>query len=855
MLNVGSRSKPGLSAPRALAQGCLTEPENEPTARAVHKPVAKAVLTLLTPAPDRLAGGAADSRACRCTVTPLSPVASADVAATGRGATQNPAPRAPRAGPMPLTMTAADTSSPTAATDLQLLRINYLRGPNIWTYRPVLEVWLDLGALEDQPSNLIPGFTDRLTAVLPALIEHQCGVGERGGFIQRLVEGTWAGHVLEHIVIELLNLAGMPTGFGQTRSTSQRGVYRMVFRARDEHVARKALAAGHRLLTAVIRGEPFDLSGAVAQLREQVDDSYLGPSTAAIVGAATDRGIPHLRLNGGNLVQLGYGAAQRRIWTAETEKTSAIAENIASDKDLTKRLLKSCGVPVPEGSEVGSAEGAWEAAQDIGLPVVVKPTDGNHGRGVTLNLETREDVIAAYELADHQGNGVMVERFIPGEEHRLLVVGGAVVAATRGESAWITGDGASSVQALVDAQLNTDPRRGETEDFPLTVVKLDDPESAVRINLRRQGFDGDSVPAAGQRVMVLANGNLAIDCTDEVHPEVAQAATLAARVIGLDIAGIDLVAQDIGQPLEAQSGAIVEVNAGPGLLMHLKPAVGTPRPVGRTIVDHLFNDGGAAKDRDAGRIPVVGIAGTQGTTTAARLLAWLLQLGGRQVGLACRDGVYLGRRRIEAGDGTRFDHAQRLLMNRTVNAAVFEHQAETLLRDGLVYDRCLVGVVTDLCGAEKLAHHDVHASDDLVKVMRTQIDVVLGHGVGVLNAEDTRLAEMAPLCDGDVILYAAHQDNAAIVQHRAQGARGGRAVFVRDGRVVLATGSAESRLAELQRLRRRQPGAMDTSSLLPAIAAAWALAIPPDLIVAGIETFEVDQPHAELNAHMSVRSA
>ena len=303
--------------------------------------------------------------------------------------------------------------------DIELLRINYLRGPNIWTYRPALEVWLDLGALEGHPSHQLAGFNDRLTTWLPALIEHHCGVGERGGFLQRLQEGTWCGHVLEHIVIELLNLAGMPTGFGQTRSTSQHGVYRMVFRAREEQVARSALAEGHALLMAAVNDLPFDVGAAVARVRTVVDDRYLGPSTACIVTAAADRSIPHIRLNDGNLVQLGYGAAQRRIWTAETEFTSAIAEGIASDKDLTKSLLKACGVPVPQGQVVDSPEAAWEAAQDIGLPVVVKPSDGNHGRGVTLDLRERADIEAAWHVAEPEGSDVMVERFIPGDEHRL----------------------------------------------------------------------------------------------------------------------------------------------------------------------------------------------------------------------------------------------------------------------------------------------------------------------------------------------------------------------------------------------------------------------------------------------------
>ena len=334
--------------------------------------------------------------------------------------------------------------------DIKLLRINYLRGPNMWTYRPVLETWLDLGGLEEHPSNLIPGFTERLCKRLPALEEHHCGVGERGGFLQRLTEGTWMGHVLEHVVIELLNLAGMPTGFGQTRSTSQHGVYRMVFRARDEQVARCALEQGHALLMATINGDDFDVDAAVEAIRDKLDDCYLGPSTAAIVAAATDRRIPHIRLNDGNLVQLGYGARQRRIWTAETDMTSAIAEGIARDKDLTKELLKSVGVPVPAGQAVKTAAEAWEVAQDLGLPVVVKPSDGNHGRGVTLDLRHQADVEAAFHLADKEGSEVLVESYIPGMEHRLLVVGGQVVAAARGEEARVHGDGSHTVVELID---------------------------------------------------------------------------------------------------------------------------------------------------------------------------------------------------------------------------------------------------------------------------------------------------------------------------------------------------------------------------------------------------------------------
>lgn len=727
--------------------------------------------------------------------------------------------------------------------DIKLLRINYLRGPNIWTYRPVLEVWLDLGELEDLPSNLLPGFNDRLTALLPALVEHHCGVGERGGFIQRLQEGTWAGHILEHIVIELLNLSGMPTGFGQTRSTSQRGVYRMVFRARDEQVARAALSAGHGLLMAAINDEPFDLSVAVDEVRESIDDHYLGPSTAAIVGAATDRSIPHIRLNDGNLVQLGYGAAQRRIWTAETDLTSAIAEGISRDKDLTKSLLKSCGVPVPEGQIVASADAAWDAAEDIGLPVVIKPTDGNHGRGVSLDLSARADVEAAFKLAEQHGSEVLVERHVRGDEHRILVVGGKVVAAARGESAWVTGDGKSTVLALVDAQLNTDPRRGSTEEFPLNLIKVQDDE-VVQLDLQRQGLSPDAVPAAGRTVLIQRNGNVAIDCTDEVHPEVAYLVGLAARVVGLDIAGVDVVAQDISKPLVAQRGAVVEVNAGPGLLMHLKPAEGLPRPVGKAIVDHLFDENAT------GRIPIIGVAGSQGTSNIARLSAWLLHLSGRHVGLACREGLFLGSRRVESGDRANWAAGQRLLMNREVNAVVLENSAASILDDGLAYDRCTVGVVTDLLGWEApvdaaLAEHDIHEAGQLFKVLRTQVDVVLSNGVAVLNAADERLVEMADLCDGDVILYELDHNAPAMVAHRD---KGGRTVSV-DGHHVLLThnGHAPVRCADLNGSAARRmvaglaephvPGA-SVKSLLAAVAVAWAVGISPELIAAGLETYD-----------------
>lgn len=714
---------------------------------------------------------------------------------------------------------------------IEILQTMYLRGPNIWTYRPVLEAWVDIGELEDFPSNTLPGFNDRLTAWLPSLVEHHCSEGERGGFITRLKEGTWPGHILEHVTLELQSLAGMPGGFGRARSTPQRGIYKVVVRSWHPDITRTALFAGRDLLMAAIEDQPFDVAAVVRQLRDMADDLLLGPSTACIVDAAEakDRRIPAIRLSEGNLVQLGYGAAQRRIWTAETDHTSAIAETISRDKDLTKQLLQSCGIPVPEGQIVRSPAEAWEAAQDIGLPVVVKPTDANHGRGVSLELHEQHEVEAAYTVAEPEGSEVIVESFIRGEEHRLLVVGGKLVAAARGESLSVVGNGRSTVAELIDNQLNTDPRRGEAEEFPLETIILER-EPTTRLLLQRQGLSGDSVPADGQQVLIQRNGNMLNDVTEQVHPDVAATAALAARVVGLDIAGIDLVAEDISRPLAEQGGAIVEVNAGPGLLMHLKPVTGHAQPVGRAIVDHLFPPG------LSGRIPVVGVSGSRGKTTVSQLVAWLLHLGGSHVGLACSNGFYLDRRRVEAGDRANWAAGQRVLMNRTVQAAVIENSGDTILSEGLAYDRCQVGIVTNVDPAMHIGHYHIDTPEKVFTVLRTQVDVVLPQGAAVLNACDAMTGDLAALCDGEVILFSADVQNQALKTHLAHGAR---AVFARDGHVVLASGASETVLlamAEIPSPRGAQP-AHWLENVLAAVAAAWALNIPADIMRDALDSF------------------
>lgn len=713
---------------------------------------------------------------------------------------------------------------------IDIINVLSLRGPNIWTYRPVLEAWVDIHDLEDSPSNTIPGFYERLTAWLPGLIEHRCGIGERGGFLQRLRDGTWPAHIMEHVMIELQNLAGMQSGFGKARETGQRGVYKVAVRARHEPVSRAALEAARDLVMAAIEDKPFDVDMTVTQLRAIHDAVALGPSTACIVDAANERRIPSIRLSEGNLVQLGYGARQRRIWTAETDATSAIAESISSDKDLTKSLLQSCGVPVPEGCIVDDIENAWEAAQDIGLPVVVKPSDGNHGRGVSTDLNTREEVVAAYRVAEVEGSAVIIERFVRGNEHRLLVVGGKMVAAARGESAYVTGDGVANITQLINAQLNTDARRGDDESFPLNRITYEE-DPTVLLVLERQGLGPDSVPLAGQQVLIQRHGNVAFDCTDVVHPSVAAAAALAARIVGLDIAGIDLVAADISRPLEEQGGAIVEVNAGPGLLMHLKPADGPARPVGQAIVEHLFPD--AAN----GRIPIVGVTGSLGKTMVSRLIARLLHLHGAYVGLACSKGLYLRERLIESSDCANWQAVRRVLLSRSVDAAVFENGWRAILTEGLGYDRCQVGVVTNIDPQDSLPELHIANAEQMVNVARTQVDLVLPDGVAVLNAADSLVAGMASLCDGSVIFFSISWEIPVLAAHRANG---GRCVFVDNGHVVLATGMNQISVLDLGSLifadAVQRPFAIE--NILAAVGAAWAMGIATDLIRAGVQTFD-----------------
>ena len=714
---------------------------------------------------------------------------------------------------------------------MKILKVNKLRGPNIWANYPVLEAWVDLEEMKDTSSEMIPGFNERLMGWLPTMVEHRCSIGERGGFFVRLRRGTYMAHILEHVTLELQSLAGTPVGFGRARETNTDGIYKVAIAYKEEKLALACLDRAFELIQAAINDTPYDVAKVTAELREFAYDVCLGPSTRSIVDAAKARSIPWRRLNEGSLVQLGYGIHQRRICTAETDSTSAIAESIAQDKELTRSLLRSIGIPTPEGQAVESAEDAWEAAEDIGLPVVVKPQYGNHGRGVATNLQSQEQVIAAYNAAREEGRAIVVERHAPGDDYRMLVVGGKLVAAARREPAHVIGDGQSTVQKLID-KVNEDPRRSDGHSTSLSLIKID----AVALGvLMAQGMTPDTIPPVGKKVLIRRNANLstggtAADVTDEVHPDVARHAIEAARVVGLDIAGVDIVAQDISQPLQGQRGVIVEVNAGPGLRMHIEPSSGKPRPVGESIIDMMF------PGTSNGRIPIVSVTGVNGKTTTTRLIAHLVASTGKKVGMTCTDGIYVGGRRIDSGDCSGPQSARSVLMNPFVEAAVLETARGGILREGLGFDFCDVGIVTNIGEGDHLGLSDIETIEQLSKVKRCIIEAVHKNGFGVLKANDPLTAEMAEKCKGRVIFFAIDENDPVLTNHRVKGER---VVFVRNGRIFTAEGAEETPLTTLDQIPLTHQGRIQfqVENVLASVAACWGVGMSVEQIVAGLESF------------------
>lgn len=648
--------------------------------------------------------------------------------------------------------------------DIRFLVIFPLRGPNLWTYHPVLEAWVDIGGLEEWPSNIIPGFVDRLCAWLPSLSGHRCSYGEPGGFVRRLNEGTWTPHILEHVTLELQNLAGMPGGFGRARETGEYGIYKVVVSAWDEEFTRVCLHEAKELVMAAIEDRGYELAPVLERLREMARQVYLEPGTRCIVEAATakTRGIPAIRLSADNLVQLGYGASQCRIWAATTDRTGAIAGGIARSPDLTNQLLEDCGLPVPLRRHAATAADAWEAAEEIGLPVVLKPGDFAPGDDGTA-AANRTELEAIYQKLAEGSPDVVVEGASMGVAHQLLIVAGELVAAVRIE---------------------------------------------------------DGKPR---------------DVTADVHPATLAAACLATRVVGLDVAGVDVVAERIDEPLPGQQGAITALHVGPSLLPFLESDADPPSPIGRKIVDHLFPDGAQ------GRIPVVGVTGSYGTTEVARLIAEFLRLAGKTTGLACADGLFTGRRQVEHGDCGDWQHARHVLMNRAMEAAVLENNAEVILGQGLAYDRCQVGVVTGIEPEQHIGRYYLTTPEQVFRVFRSQVDVVLPGGVAVLPAGDPLAEEMIPLCDGEVILVGADSSLPVLRSHLAGG---GRAVLADDGQLLLAAGQELTPLVDLTDIPFLAAGtpAARTAGVLAAVGAAWALGIPTHVIRTGLETFACVAP-------------
>ena len=705
---------------------------------------------------------------------------------------------------------------------MQVSRIRALRGPNLWSRHTAIEAIVSCSPDVHGLSAQHP-VEQQLRRIFPE-------VGPFDG--QRPGEAVTLAHALEKVTLGLQAHAGCPVSFSRTTPTEEPGVFQVVIQYTEEAVGRLALKLADQLCQAAIQGLGFDLEGAIAQLHELDEDVRLGPSTGSIVDAAVARGIPIRRLTDGSLVQFGWGAQQRRIQAAETDTTSAIAESIAQDKDLTKSLLHAAGVPVPMGRPSKTVDEAWAIALEVGLPVVVKPQDGNQGKGVSVNITERAAFDNAYATAERYGT-VMVEKFLPGHDYRLLVVGNKLVAAARREPPLVVGDGKHTVRQLVD-QVNADPRRGDGHSTSLTKIRFDD----IAIGrLRAQDLEPESVPAKGRRVILRNNANLstggtATDVTDDVHPEVAARVVAAAQMVGVDICGVDVVCESVSRPLEEQNGGIVEVNAAPGLRMHISPSFGKGRDVGNAVIDHMFPDGGN------GRVPVIAVTGTNGKTTTVRLTAHLLKAQGLRVGMTNTDGVYVNGRQTDSGDCSGPRSARNVLMHPDVDAAVFETARGGLLREGLAFDRCQVAIVTNLGAGDHLGLNYITTLEDLLVLKRVIVLNVAQTGMAVLNANDPAVVAMARHCPGDVTFFALDANHPVLATHRAQGKR---VVYVEDGAIVAQKGKQVFRipLSEVPLTRQGQIG-FQTENVLASVGAAWAVNVHWDAIAQGLATFISD---------------
>ena len=710
---------------------------------------------------------------------------------------------------------------------MEVTRIRALRGPNLWSHHTAIQSVVSCSESECSIGTL-DGFETRLRARFPEISPLQPTGHD---------DSIPMAHVLELAALDLQAQAGCPVTFSCTTPTVEPRVYQVVVEYSEEAVGRLAMELAQTLCESAINDTPFDLSAALAQLKDLDEDVRLGPSTGCIVNAAIAKNIPFSRMTEGSMVRFGWGSKQRRIQAAEMDVTSAIAESIAQDKDLTKKLLAAAGVPVPTGRRVKNAEDAWDAAQEVGLPVVVKPQDGNQGKGITVNITTREQLVAAYNTALTFRDDIMVERYLPGNDFRLLVVGDKLVAAARRDPPKVVGDGVQTVAQLVE-QVNQDPRRGTGHSTSLTKMRFDEIAHAC---LASQGFSADSIPIKGQRVNLRNNANLstggsATDVTDDVHPEVAARAVAAAHMVGLDVCGVDLVCDSILRPIEEQGGGIVEVNAAPGLRMHLAPSFGKGRAVGEAIISAMFKNG------QNGRIPVIAVTGTNGKTTTVRLISHLLTQHGLRVGMTNTDGVYVDGTCIDTGDCSGPKSARSVLLHPDVDAAVLETARGGVLREGLAFDRCDVAVVTNIGSGDHLGLNYITTVRELSVLKRVIVQNVATTGTAVLNAVDPNVSAMASKARGAVTFFALDKYHPVMATHRAQGHA---VVYVENGYIVASRGDFEQKLplAEIPITMGGTIG-FQVENVMASVAAAWALNIPWNTIRLGLAGFSNDSDNA-----------
>jgi len=708
-----------------------------------------------------------------------------------------------------------------------------MRGPNYWSIRrhKLIVMVLDLEAMEEYPTNKVPGFLERLKALFPSMYEHRCSEDYEGGFFMRVEEGTWMGHVIEHIALEIQTLAGMDTGFGRTRGYGEKGVYNVVFSYIEEDVGRYAAKAAVEICDALIAARDYDLDDDIRRMRELREAQRLGPSTGSIVEEAERRGIPWIRLNQYSLCQLGYGANQKRIQATVTSETSSIGVELACDKEDTKFLLEQAQVEVPRGNIISRESGLEEACRYVGYPLVIKPIDGNHGRGITVDINTYEHALEGFHAAREVSRRVIVEKYITGDDYRLLVINNKLVAAAKRTPAHVIGDGKSTIEDLV-IEVNRDPRRGYGHEKELTEIIINDLTKTI---IADAGYTVDSVLPEGKRLILkdtanLSTGGTAEDVTDIVHPANVSMAERISKIIDLDICGIDIMTSDISQPLSETGGAVLEVNAGPGFRMHLAPTTGLPRNVAAPVVDKLFPQKG-----DTGRIPIVAITGTNGKTTTSRLIAHMAKMKGYRVGYTTSDGVYIQNRLLMKGDCTGPASAEFVLKDPTVNFAVLECARGGLLRAGLGFKNCDIGIVTNVT-ADHLGLKGIHTIEQLARVKGVIPETILPDGYAILNADDDLVYDMRRGINCNLALFSMDENNPRI---QALQRKGGITAIYENGYVTLCKGAWKMRIMQAENIPLTYGGKATfmIQNILPALIAANVQGISIEDTKAALETF------------------